>query len=920
MEFQFEPRNFIAGLLGGWATAFAVYQARHILGGIRRSFTERAESTRQYSLGSAEGRYVGELIKFCQSNHLAGGTIELSQIAVEPRFIPVQPLAAPPDEDVNRDPFRIMSFVHDHPYLYAPYHVVTASINDLNNGDRAVALLGLPGSGRTTTLQLIALWSLGEVDFKAPMDSVQMQLEAEEATLKAEERAARVKDRMTIEERAYERLAQEQGEDYEAGDGRKSGVPLLKRLLPLYVHLANFDLSEFGRRADPAEPLVRAIQSQVGSVTRKTVPRKLYDRLNKGTALVLLDGFDELPEEEQRRMIPWLRAFLREYRRNFIIIAGPATGFDDLTRLGFAPVYLRPWHDQQAHSAAEKWANHWSAITGVRRRENERPAERLVQTAKSGVRALSAFDLSLRLRGIYTGELQDTATQIELMQSYLRAVGMTDEVLGKAALAAALQLDEGFITQKRLEDIAVGRAAPVKVTLPPPRKADVDTMFQLDDVDDENEIDSLFSQDDVEAVEEPVATTPTVVETSPVDKKEQARIAKEQAQLLTSLERMGLIQRYKGGRYQFRYPLVTAYLASLTLTTAETLQDKAFQHEWEWALAYAAGHSTIDAAVQALLETPPDLLYANLLTVTRTLSYAPAKADWRVEVMKRLGNLFVHPAQFPLVRERVAAALVGSRDKNALVVFQKALKHSDPKIRILACLGIGAMGEADAVGVLKTMMRDTDADVQLAATLALGAIGTVEALEVMGTALVQGSEQLQRAAAEMFAAHPEEGYPVLYEAVGSQDIGLRRAAVFGLKRVPTPWALLAIYRVFLEDQQWYVRSAAQQVFIDMQDESGMFTRGYPNLETLPWLREWLEALGEEGSNAGPDGALLRMLQEGNPQMQAVSAEVMGQLGMADKLDELYATLLHDDEGVRVAAHRGLAAIQQRLGEELPAPV
>jgi HEAT repeat protein len=62
-----------------------------------------------------------------------------------------------------------------------------------------------------------------------------------------------------------------------------------------------------------------------------------------------------------------------------------------------------------------------------------------------------------------------------------------------------------------------------------------------------------------------------------------------------------------------------------------------------------------------------------------------------------------------------------------------------------------------------------------------------------------------------------------------------------------------------------------------------------------------------------------MLQEGSPTLQAVSAFAIGQLGLADKLDELYATLLHDDDGVRTAAHRGLAALQQRLGDALPAP-
>ena len=69
--------------------------------------------------------------------------------------------------------------------------------------------------------------------------------------------------------------------------------------------------------------------------------------------------------------------------------------------------------------------------------------------------------------------------------------------------------------------------------------------------------------------------------------------------------------------------------------------------------------------------------------------------------------------------------------------------------------------------------------------------------------------------AEAFADMPEEGYPTLYDAVTEEDFMLRRAAIFGLRRTRTTWALVAIYRAFLEDEQWYVRSAAQQAFQEM---------------------------------------------------------------------------------------------------------
>ncbi|MBC8171946.1 MAG: HEAT repeat domain-containing protein, partial [Anaerolineae bacterium] len=714
----------------------------------------------------------------------------------------------------------------------------------------------------------------------------------EEASLKADDRAARIKEYLDLENRARERLAEEQGAEYDASsEGKKSGLPLLRRLLPVYVHLANIDLREMGKRADPAEPLVRAVQHQSGYVTSKTLPRQLYERLNRGGTLVLLDGFDELPVNDQRRLLPWLRSFLREYRKNFVIVAGAVEGFGALTRVGFTPVFLRPWLDMHIHDAAENWANHWSRITGSRRRDNERPAEKLVRLAQQNSRRLTPFELTLRLRGTYAQELEEDATAAQAIQAYLRAAGVEGETLTEAAQVAALQITEGFISATRLHEIISGQPLPVSTT--PVATED----------------------DDLEGNENgDVIASPT--KAAAIPKKSEA------GQFLKTLETMGLIRRYRGDRYLFRYAPAAAYLASLTVPTmpAELLRVRAMQPAWENVFRYAASHTSIDTAVQMRLAAPPNLLQTHLLTVARWLGSASEGASWRVNILKQLGNSFMTPNQYPLVRERIAAGLVGTGDKNALVIFQKALKNTDPYIRKLAALSIGAMQVENALDVLITLTGDTDQEVQLAAVLGLAAIGTDEALEALALTLTGGSEQLQRAAAEAFAAIPEEGYPVLHEAITGEDMALRRAAVFGLKRLPTAWALIAIYRVFLEDPEWYVRSAAQQAFIDLQATESDHLHGYPPVEAIPWLREWIEATRKEGETPVPDQELLAILHDAEPAMQAVSAQAIGQLGMADKLDELYAALLHDDPQVRIAAHQALANLQQQMGEMLPAPV
>lgn len=875
IDFQFEPKNFLVGLLSGWATAFALYQARGIISSMRQSVEQRRETAQRYATRSPEGRYVGELLKLIQSRHLAGASVPLSDLVVEPRFIAPEPFAALDDEEVNRDPFHIIPLVHDYPALHAAYNLHTLSIEDLGHGERALALLGLPGSGRTTALQTIALWSLSQVDFKPPKDAVQLQLEAEEALLKADERATRIKDRVALEERAHERLAEEQAQDSGPSrdpglqDQRRGSVPLLKRLLPLYVDLGHVlpEIEALGRRADPAEPLVRAIQMQYRGVTAKVIPRKLYEYLNRGAALVLLDGYDDLSGPERQQLSHWLRAFIREYRRNFIIVSGPASGFDGLTRAGLTPVYMRPWNDMLSESAVDLWAARWSRIAG----RGGTPSDEIIAQAKAQIRGLSSFDAAVVMRGIFAGDLtveeERGASLSDAVHAYLRGLGLSDEILTQAAAAAVLQLERGPFDEQSLQKVAAAKAG-----------ADA------------------------------------------ADAKAAARLNQAQTQLLRTLESARLVHRYQDGRWQFRQSRIAAYLASLTLREmdAVTMRDKARRPEWSWAFAYGAGHANIEPAVQSRLDLPPDVLYDSVLRMAYWLATSLSNASWRASVLKQLDNLLNLPNQFSTLHERAAAALVASRDPAAVNSLRRALRSSDPDIRILACLGLGATRDPLAVGALREPLNDADSRVQMAAALANGPIATDEAMEQLAVIITGSSEPLQRAAAETFAALPAEGYPVLYEAINSDDLGLRRAAVFGLGRVPAPWAIISIYRVFLEDPQWYVRSAAQQVFIDMHATDTRL-RAYPDVEKIGWLMDWVEKQGEEVGARSPEEALVEALSDEDPTLTALSAQAISQLGLVGNTGALYTALRSRDPAVRGAAFRALAGLQQQIGAPLPAP-
>jgi HEAT repeat protein len=388
--------------------------------------------------------------------------------------------------------------------------------------------------------------------------------------------------------------------------------------------------------------------------------------------------------------------------------------------------------------------------------------------------------------------------------------------------------------------------------------------------------------------------------------------------LIDALLKAGLLVAYAGDKMSFPHVQLTNYLASRTLTESERAVELAQAPAWQEAIGFAAGHINLLPIIVRKLGTVPDLLYSDLFDLVRWLPDAPPDAPWRGDLFKRLAAALMAPDQYPAVRERAAAALVASRDKNVFFVLRQALRATDPDIRRLGCIGLGALGNPEAVNDLAALLADENPGVKLSAALSLGALGTPKALEVMIHGLFQEGPEIQRAIAEALAAVPGEGHQILRDAIVAQEIELRRAAVYGLSRVPASWSLIALYRAMLEDEQWYVRTAAEEAFLAAQSPEKDGPRHHPEADALGWLVKWAADRGE-GVPAGANArqVLVRVLQEGLPVYKIMAAATLARLGHITALKPLYGALRDRDAGVRSAAYRALFDLQIRLGQPLP---
>ena len=836
---------------------------------------------------SADKRYVNDLLARIDASGMLGAQTPLRSLLIEPRFVPMRPLDTEFFEDTQHDLYANIPLSHEFPYLYAPYNIDTLTIDELTGAGAALALLGLPGSGRTTALLAAALRALGQLTFERAPDKVQARLDREEAELTEKERAVRINERVLTEQRAKERLASERAEIAPQDDAPASAQPAARSLtqfVPVYVHLAELlsEESDFRGGVDPAEPLVRAVQASVGRVTASTLPRELYNWLNRSLVLALVDGYDELTDADKTRARDWLAAFRAQYGGCFLIVAGGVTGNGPLLDLGLSPVYMRPWTDLDITAAVDKAAEA-ARPTDKKGKAGPPPDAATRARALANARALPAAEVALKIAANLGGPVEYPGVEGWLRSAIARLLPpdqKADDIYPKLARMAALQLDEGYITAERMLALAI--------------EGQSDTRHDSPAAD--------ASGSTADAAPKP---------------------ASNQAALLRTLERSGLLLNRHSDRYQFRHPLYAAYLASLFLKTAgtDTRLARLDQPAWAQTYAYLAMHSPVDDLVRRRLSATSDVLHNHALELARWMAYAPADASWRGPVLRALSGWFSAAVQYPLLRERAASALAGTREPSTLVIFRQGARSTNPAVRRLACLGMGALGSTDAVRDLRSLLEDRDGSVALAAAMALGAAGGEDALDAMLVGLTQGEEIVRQAIAEALATLPDDGYPVLYEAIEDEDMLLRRAAVFGLRRIDTTWAVISIYRAFLEDDQWYVRSAAQQAFEEIQyGRASSSNRPRPAPADLDWLALWAAHRGETVPS-GPAGQqlLVRVLKEGDADERALAALTLGALGGTDSLKPLYGALRDRQDEVRAAAFRALGALQEQTAAPLPAP-
>ncbi|MEE8121616.1 MAG: HEAT repeat domain-containing protein, partial [Anaerolineales bacterium] len=378
---------------------------------------------------------------------------------------------------------------------------------------------------------------------------------------------------------------------------------------------------------------------------------------------------------------------------------------------------------------------------------------------------------------------------------------------------------------------------------------------------------------------------------------------------ITKMVEAGIITRHAGNRLTFSQPNIGAYLAAREIADNGSAPDS-LELGWSPAdltLGYLAAVGDISTISERYLQIKDDPLELPLLALARCLPEARKKAPWRADVLRRLAALVTDPNRPYGLRLRVVHALSAAKEESVAVLFRRLLESDKPGSRVLGALGLGGMRDEDSVKYLiQTIKTKRNLHSRQAAYLALASIGTDEALEGLGHILLESDEGVLIAAAEALACNPDEGYAMLRDAMEMENLLTRRAAVFGLARVPETWAIEILESVHLDDDQWVVRGAAAEVLERYRNPPWKINPPIDDLSTLPWLQTFAE---KEGLAVAPGRAALEMLRralnKGSDDEQIAALEAIIWAGGEELAMELFQALSSPEPHLRDGAYEAL---------------
>lgn len=842
--FQIEiyPFSFFLGFISATIFWLLITRARPLWDEMRANLKEQREAAESRKTNTVEENHRRITLRRAQGMHLAAQLFALDEIIQEPSVIApiqnVEPGMPPKFEDVIT---QTLPYLPAWPEIAAVYQPQTLTLAQALAGNSHIVIIGQPGVGKTVSL-------------------------AHLASLAA---------------------------------NRSEKLGALQSHVPFLVHVADLKLPI----ADPKDallPLIEAASEHAPMFDIGKLPDFFRNTFNNGNALLLVDGFDEIPAETQQIISEYFKIVTQNYPQTRIVTTGAPEYLDGLITIGFAPLTLCTWSKLQNEDFIEQWGQLWSQTVAMEAWAQTGPDivdPILLNIWLSADNAhLTPLELTLKAWGAYAGDSLGPHI-LEIIATHIRRIAPVNTPV--AALETL-----GMQVMLNAQPVFDSRKARLWVK-----------SFEVAEEKPEGE--TSEQQPEEEKIEEIQENTK-----SQKAKKIEKVVARPTTGLLGKMVASGLLISHPNQKMRFTHSVFAGYLAGHSLAQYNAEEALLNQPDWSGkylAMRYFAAQGDASKLVQSLLELSSLPMHRPIFTAARWLRDAPRNAPWRGKLFGVLASI-LQTEGIPLsLRGQAMAAFVVSNDPSAATLFRQFSTSLSFELVHLAVLGSGAMRDIKAISTLENAMEAPSLSVRRASCMALVAIGTNESLEIVAQTLLTGDEDIRRAAGEALANDNNEGYSMLRDGTTINDILLRRAVVYGLGRVHHTWAMDTLKKIQVEDEQWVVRNAATEVLDAKTNAGALAPRKLRAPSDTPWL---IEFAGKQGMGISPGvpatDILLLALKGDDPDARMASLPFLKYTPNEGVITQLYNAMYKDDPELREAAYNTLWEIGLS-GVKLPHP-
>ena len=830
----------VIGYILGILSVFLYGRSRPLLQQIRENAKTSREEAQVRRTSGLENNHRRLTLRRAQGMHLAAPLFALDEILQEPRLIAPPAQVEPGVTGIQEDIIsQTLPYMPEWPELAAIYRAPTLELVEAVTGGGNVVIVGAAGAGKTVALAHLA--SLA-------------------ANLKVQ-----------------------------LGSGRDA--------VPFHYHIADLKLP-FDSSKDPLTILINAAGERAPVFDLRKIPEFIKQSFGSGSALLLIDGFDEIDPQTQTEVIAWFKALREAHPRVRIVTTGTANQLNGLIDLGFHPLALMAWGERRISGFIQKWGNAWAGTLAVTGDSQPTPIDSTILNEWLSIdnTGLSPLELTLKVWGAYAGDSLGSRV-LDFIATHLRRVAPS----GTPVAALELLAMQVVLTSQPIFD---------------PRKAR-SWVKQYDIVDDKK----------IEGEEKTLATED--MDTAKLTDSQKIRIRKSRAGsavpsygLLSKMVDSGLLIAYPNDRMRFLHPIFNGYLAGQAIGDNDSDATLLAQPEWDGktlALRYLAARADASAVADILLKDSDLPLHTQTFIVARWLRDAPKDAKWRTKVFASLLSILQAEGQPITLRAQAMAAFIASGDPGVATLFRQLLSSRSFEVIPLAALGSGAMHDRKAVPLLEEVLQAPMGSVRRAACLALVAIGMDQSFEAVARALLQGDDELRRAAAQALANNPSDGHEALREGATLADIMVRRAVVHGLARVEEPWAMELLQTMQVEDDQWAVRNLANQYVDEITNRNPRVPKKLSSPSETPWLIEFAGKQGTGIPRGGPaTEILITAFKFGETDERLASIPYLKKNANEGIVGTLYNGMYGEDPEVREASFLALQEIAAN-GMQLPHP-